>query len=387
MFRKVIYLFGFLFVFSQAEAFSTKARYAFLMDATTNTVLYEKNAHRKMTPSSMSKLMTLYLTFERLKSGNMKLYDNISVSTKAWRMTGSRMFISPNTFVSVENLLRGIIVQSGNDASVAVAEGIAGSESDFVALMNAKAAELGLKNSHFANATGMPHRNHYMSAADIGYLSARIISDFPEYYYYFSEKQFSFNKIKQSNRNTLLHVNGVDGLKTGHTNIGKYGVAVSAVKDGRRLIAVVNGLENERARATEAHKLLQYGFLNFVNINIASGQTSVEEVPVFFGSVKKVKLKTKKDIILTVPLAKRGKTAIEVKYPSVLYAPIDNAKKIGEVNIKLYNGKVYNFDLYPSKKISKTNFFSNVFAKIKVFFKTFSFTLPEREEKKRSFVV
>ena len=387
MFKRLIYLFCFLSVFVQVHAFSTKARYAFLMDATTGMVLYEKNAHKKMTPSSMSKLMTLYLTFERLKNGSMKLYDNIPVTTKAWKMTGSRMFLLPNTFVSVEDLIRGVSVQSGNDASVALAEGIAGGEGDFVALMNAKALELGLKNTHFANATGLPHRNHYMSAADIAHLSARIIRDFPEYYHYFSEKQFEFNNIKQPNRNTLLHVSGIDGLKTGHTNAGKYGIAISAFKDGRRLIAVVNGVSNEKGRATEAHKLLQYGFLNFTNVTIAKTGTSLGKVPVFLGAVKKVGLKTKQGIAFTVPLAKKGKTEVKIKYPSMLRAPVNKFKKIGEVNIKLYNGSVYNFNLYPSEEVKKAGFFGSIFIKIKTWFKTFSFAAPKTDEKIRAFMV
>ena len=387
MFKKLVCLFIFLFVFLRAEAFSTKARYAFLMDATTGTVLYKKNAYKKMTPSSMSKLMTLYITFERLKSGNMKLYDSIPVSTKAWRMKGSRMFVSPNTFVSVEDLLRGIIVQSGNDACIVLAERIAGSEEDFVDFMNAKAKELGLKNSHFANATGMPHRNHYMSAADIANLSARIIRDFPGYYHYFSEKQFLYNKINQPNRNTLLHVNGVDGLKTVHTSVGKYGIAVSAFKDGRRLIAVVNGLANERARATEAHRLLQYGFLNFMNVAVTGDKTILGEVPVFLGDVEKVKFRTKKDMVFTIPVSQKGKTTIQMKYLSVLHAPVDNMTKIGEVKVKLYDGRVYNFDLYPSKKIGKTNFFSSMFTKVKNFFKNFSFSSPQPKEEVHSFMI
>jgi D-alanyl-D-alanine carboxypeptidase (penicillin-binding protein 5/6) len=387
MFRKLGFLFCFLFAFANADAFTTKARQAFLMDTNTGSVLYQKNAYKKMTPSSMSKLMTLYVTFEKLKSGGMNLYDNMLVSKKAWRMSGSRMFLLPNSFVSVEDLLRGVIVQSGNDACIVLAEGMAGSEKDFTVLMNSQAAELGLKKTHFVNATGMPERDHYMSAADIAHLSARIMKDFPEYYHYFSEKEFKYNNIKQPNRNNLLNIGGVDGLKTGHTDAGRYGVSVSAVKDGRRLIAVVNGTRNEKERAIEAQKLLQYGFLNFKNVIISNKDVSLAEVPVFLGASEKVKIVSKKPVIFSIPLAKKGKTQVTVKYLSVLSAPLVKEKKIGEVSIKLYNGKIYNFDLHPAKDVQKLGFFKRIFVTIKTWIKNFSFKDPKAQEKTRSFMV
>jgi serine-type D-Ala-D-Ala carboxypeptidase (penicillin-binding protein 5/6) len=387
MFRRLGYLFCFLFIFLQANAFSTKAQYAFLIDATTGSVLYKKNAYKKMAPSSMSKLMTLYITFERLQNGSMKLPDKILVSTKAWRMGGTRMFLPPNTFVSVEDLLRGVIVQSGNDASVVLAEGIAGSEKDFAALMNAKALELGLKQTHFSNATGLPNKDHYMSAADIATLSAKIIKNFPKQYHYFSETEFTFNNIKQSNRNTLLNINGVDGLKTGNTDAGKYGVVVSASQDGRRLIAVINGARNVKERAIEAQRLLQYGFLNYSNIAISKKLNALDQIPVFLGEIDKVNFGTKEPIIFTIPLTKKGKTQVKVKYPSIVYAPIDMSKKIGDITIKLYDGQTYNLDLYPAKEVKKVGFLKEIFVKIKTWFQTFSFSPPKSNEKTRDFMI
>jgi D-alanyl-D-alanine carboxypeptidase (penicillin-binding protein 5/6) len=366
MLKKLVFLLVTMSIFSRdCYAFSTKAQYAFLMDTTTGEILYEKNSTLRMTPSSMSKLMTLYITFERLKSGNMKLQDNIIVSNKAWRMGGSRMFLSPNSFVSIENLVRGVIVHSGNDACVVLAEGIAGDERDFVTLMNAKAVELGLKNTQFANATGMPDHGHYMSAADIGNLSDRLIKDFPDYYHYFSEKEFEFNKIKQKNRNTMLTINMVDGLKTGHTESGKYGIAASSFKGNRRLIAVVNGLRDEKERAEEAQKLLQHGFLNFTNVTISNKSTILGEVPVFLGKVNKVSFSTKQPLVLTIPVVNKGQTEVKVTYPSKLTAPIDMDSKIGEVNIKLYDGRTYSFDLHPSETVERLGFFHRIYIKAK----------------------
>jgi len=387
IFKKLGYLLVFLFASWQASAFSTKAQYAILVDATTGATLYEKNAYERMTPSSMGKLMTLYLVFDRLKNGSMKLYDNMLVTPNAWRMNGSKTFLSPNTMVSVENLLRGVIVQSGNDASVVFAESISGSERDFTDLMNSKALELGLKNSHFANATGLPNRDHYMSAADIACLSARLIQDFPEYYHYFSEKEFVFNNIKQRNRNALLHTNGVDGLKTGHTDAGGYGISTSAFKDGRRLIAVVNGLHNEKERNVEAQKLLQYGFLNFNNVTIAKKNSALGEIPVFLGKVKNIEFGTKKNIIFTITIVNKGKTKVTIKHTSVLYAPVDRAKKVGEIIVQLYDGKTYNFSLHPLEGIRKLGFFGKISAKIKTWVSNFSFKDPKENEKEQIIMV
>jgi D-alanyl-D-alanine carboxypeptidase (penicillin-binding protein 5/6) len=387
MFRRLGFLFCFLFACAQSEAFSSEAKQAFLMDGATGEVLYEKNAYEKMTPSSMSKLMTLYITFERLKGGSVKLQDNMLVSKQAWRMGGSKMFLSPDTSVSVEDLLRGVIVQSGNDACIVLAEGLAGSEKDFASLMNAKAAELGLKNTHFINATGMPDKEHYMSAEDIAYLSVRIMEDFHEYYHYFSEKEFTFNNIKQPNRNNLLSVGGVDGLKTGHTEVGKYGVSVSAIKDGRRLIAVVNGTRNEKERASEAQKLLQYGFLNFENVIISDKNTNLGEIPVHLGVLEKVKFSTTKPVVFTIPITKKGQTEVKVKYLSAISAPISKGTKIGEVYVKLHDGREYSFDLYPSQDVEKLGFFKRSFIAIKSWIKNFSFKEPISIEEIRSFVV
>ena len=226
-----------------------------------------------------------------------------------------------------------------------------------------------------------------MSAADIARLSTKIIQDFPNYYHYFSEKEFAFNNIKQRNKNTLLHTDGVDGLKTGHTDAGKYGIVVSAFKNGRRLVAVVNGIHNKKERAIEARKLLQHGFLNFTNIEVSRDDNSLGDIHVFLGNVEKVRFGPKKPIKFTVPITHRKQNKVTLKYSSVLSAPIDKNKKVGEVNIKLYDGRKYNFDLYPIREVKQLGFFKRMFVKAKTCLQTFSFSAPKDEEKTKSFMM
>ncbi|MEK9848811.1 MAG: D-alanyl-D-alanine carboxypeptidase family protein, partial [Rhodospirillaceae bacterium] len=238
---------------SGSQTLETKARHALMIDMETNAVILEKAADEPMPPASMSKLMTIYMVFEKLKAGKLNLKDRFIVSEKAWRKGGSKMFVRVNRRVSVKDLLRGIIIQSGNDACIVIAEGLAGSEEAFAEEMNGKAAEIGLKNSQFKNATGWPAEGHYMSARDLATLSSKLIKDFPDYYPMFAEKSFRYSKIKQGNRNPLLYRRGgADGLKTGHTEASGYGLTASAQREGRRLLLVVNGLNSSRERASEA---------------------------------------------------------------------------------------------------------------------------------------
>ncbi|MDP6345602.1 MAG: D-alanyl-D-alanine carboxypeptidase family protein [Alphaproteobacteria bacterium] len=242
----------------------TPAKQAMLIDHATGTVLFAKNAEQPMPPSSMSKLMTLYLLFERLAGGGLTMEDEFPVSEKAWRMGGSKMFVEIGKRVKVGDLVRGIVVQSGNDACIVVAEGIGGDETSFASLMNEKARELGLLDSHFVNASGWPDPDHVMSARDLARLAGALIDKFPQYYDLFAEKSFTFNKIRQGNRNPLLYKNiGADGLKTGHTRAAGYGLVASAVRKGRRLTLVVNGLTSVNQRSRESERLLTWGFREF----------------------------------------------------------------------------------------------------------------------------
>ncbi len=244
---------------STAASFDTLARQAYMVDLTTGAVLLEKDAHSKMPPASMSKLMTAYLLFERLKNGSISMEDTLPISSNASRKGGSKMFLRDGERVKVEDLIRGIVIQSGNDACIAIAEGLAGSEEAFAEMMNAKAKEIGLENSNFTNATGWPDPEHYMTAADLVKLAQRLFEDFPEYYHFYSERQFSFNKITQRNRNpTLGVIEGADGMKTGYTRASGYGLTASAERDERRLIMVVNGLElkpSQGSRSRTTNKL------------------------------------------------------------------------------------------------------------------------------------
>jgi D-alanyl-D-alanine carboxypeptidase (penicillin-binding protein 5/6) len=240
-----------------AHAFESTARQAILVDVTGHRVLYEKNADQHMPTSSMSKMMTIYMVFDALKAGKIKLDDTFTVSEKAWRTTykqdESSMFLPIGGQVKVEDLIRGVIIQSGNDATVVLAEGLGGSEAEFVTEMNDKAKQLGMTNSHFVNSNGMPDPEHYSTARDLATLAEHLNADFPEYYHFFGELEYTYNNIKQGNRNPLLYRNGlgVDGLKTGHTDAGGYGLTASAVRNGRRLVAVVNGLPSMQARADD----------------------------------------------------------------------------------------------------------------------------------------
>ena len=229
----------------------TLARWACIVDVTTGTVLLEKAADERMPPSSLTKMMTAYIVFGMLKSGRLKLDQALPVSEKAWRMQGSKMFVPLGESIPVQDLIQGMVIQSGNDACIVLAEGISGSEEQFVALMNETAGKIGLTNSHFMNATGWPADNHYMSARDVATVAVRLIRDFPEYYHFFSEKDFRFNKISQGNRNVLVDKGLADGLKTGHTDAGGFGLCASADRGGNRVVLALNGMPSSNARAHE----------------------------------------------------------------------------------------------------------------------------------------
>lgn len=327
---------------ANAPAVETSATQAIVVDAQTGAVLFNKAADEKMYPSSMSKLMTSYVAFKHLKEGRVKLTDTFKVSEKAWRMGGSKMFIQVGTDVSLEDLLKGMIVQSGNDACVAIAEALSGSEEAFAAELNSVAQELGLKGSHFVNASGWPDENHYMTAQDLVTLSQALIRDFPEYYHYYAEKEFTYNDIKQGNRNPLLYKDlGVDGLKTGHTDIAGYGVAVSGVNeaDGRRIILVINGTDSMQARSDEAGKLLTYAYKNFHNEALVKEGDVVGEAEVWLGQAPKVQLVAGSSVVSTVAnteAAAKQDAALKLQEP--VQAPISKGQVLG--TLTLPNGAV-----------------------------------------------
>jgi len=314
--------------------FDTIARQALIIDAETDAVLLEKHADERMAPSSMLKLMTLYIIFDMLKRGRLQLKQELPISERAWKMQGSKMFVQIGTQVPVEALLRGVIVQSGNDATVALAEGVAGSEAQFVELMTAKARELGLKDSTFRNSTGWPDPEQRMSSRDLAKLARRLIIDFPEYYPMFNERSFTWNGITQENRNTLLtRVPGGDGLKTGHTEEAGFGIVASAKRGNRRLIMVVNGLPSMKARGEEGERLLEWGFREFDNITLFKAGEVIEEVPVYLGTRPRVPLVGGRDVIVTVPRNWQETMQAKLRYKAPIPAPVLKGQELGRLEI------------------------------------------------------
>ncbi|HYM32028.1 MAG TPA: D-alanyl-D-alanine carboxypeptidase family protein [Candidatus Cybelea sp.] len=323
---------------AQAQALGagieTEARQALLMDDTTGTVLLAKNADEPMHPSSMSKLMTVYMVFEKLAKGELKLDDQFGVSERAWRQGGSKMFVQVGSRVNVDDLLKGVIVQSGNDACIVLAEGLAGSEGAFADAMTRRARELGLTNSVFKNSTGWPDPQHLMTARDLAVLSRRIIHDFPQYYHYFGQIDFTYNNIKQGNRNPLLYKNlGVDGLKTGHTDEGGYGLTASAKRGDRRLILVVNGLTSMNERSREPERLLDWGFREFDNYALFKAGDKVDEADVWLGDQPKVPLVLEHNLVLTLPKAARKDLKAKLVYDGPVPAPIKQGMAIGHIEV------------------------------------------------------
>lgn len=350
------------FALSPALALDVTAKQAIVIDDSTNTVLFEKNADEKMHPSSMTKLMTVYLTFKRLKEGSLRLTDELPVSEKAWRMQGSKTFVDIGGKISVEDLLQGIIVQSGNDACVVIAEGLAGSEEAFAEQMNDMAQQLKMNNAHFINASGMPDPQHLMSARDLAILAHHIIRDFPEYYHYFSQKEFVHNGIKQGNRNLLLYKNSmVDGLKTGHTQDAGYGIVVSG-KDtsGRRIIIVVNGLENEKIRAEESERLLAFALRDFESLTLLKKGDVVDEGDVWFGAKEKVKFTSENDIRITLPKTNRDTLKFILSYQSPLPAPIKKGDKLAELKITSADAPEATYPLVAAEDVNKLSGISRI---------------------------
>ncbi len=355
-----------LFMPAQLLGIETSAKYALLIDYETDTVLYEKNADEQMYPSSMSKLMTIYIVFDMLLKQDLTLEQKFIISKKSWQKQGSKMFVKLGSEVSIADLLNGVIVQSGNDACIALAEGISGSEEDFAQLMNNKAQELGLLSSHFVNSTGWPDPEQLMSARDLAILAKRLIHDFPEYYHLFSLDEFVYNNIKQQNRNVLLARNfGVDGLKTGHTDVAGYGITVSAKQGKRRLILVVNGLPDIAERAAEAERLLKYGFLNFRNLRVVKKNQVLANVPIWMGKAKTISLMAPEDFVITLPRAQQKNVAMHVAYETPIKAPIKINDKIGELTLSLPGNVSKVYPILANKDVPKLGYLKIVFINLR----------------------
>ena len=316
-------------------AYETQSTSAFLYDVTTDTILFEKNADTPLPPASMSKLMTLYMLFEALREGRVTLDTTFGVSTKARQMGGSTMFLDETDRPRVEDLIKGIIVQSGNDACVVVAEGLAGTEDAFARQMNARAPEIGLRNSTFANASGWPNPNHRMSARDLGLLATRIITEFPEYYGYFAMEEFDFDGRSPSNRfnrNPVLGLGmGADGLKTGHTEEAGYGLVGSAVQGERRIVFVFTGLQSQAERRQEAEAMINWGFRQFLSKSLASAGDVVSEIPVWLGDHQRLNAVAANDIELLVPAISQDSLETRVEFRSPIEAPVTAGQPIADL--------------------------------------------------------
>ena len=356
-----------------AYSFDTAAKNAILMDYHTGEHLFEKNISESVPPASMSKLMTIYILMSKIKDGSLKLDDTFSVSENAWRKGGaatggSTMFLSIGDNVSIENLIKGIVIQSGNDACIVVAENISGSEEDFAKLMNETAKNLGMNNSSFANSTGLPHPDHHMSMEDLAILSRHIINEFPDLYHYFSEKEFTYNNIKQGNRNPLLYsLDGADGLKTGHTEEAGFCLAATAKKGERRLIQVMSGMNSNKERSEEAERLMNWGFREFDNYKILNKDQLITSAKVWYGKENTVDLIIPHEVVKTLKNNSIKKITSFAEFDEPIKAPIKAGQEIGHLKIQLNNKIIDELPLVANKDIEKIGFWGKFISNIKYF--------------------
>lgn len=351
---------------SSGEAgFDTIAKQAVVIDAATGAVLLDKDANTPMPTASMSKVMTLYMVFDAIKQGRISLSDKFTVSERAWKMGGSKMFIQVGTQVSVEDLIRGVAIQSGNDAAVALAEGVGGTEEDFARLMTARAKEIGMTNSNFANASGWPDPNHHSTAHDLAVLAYRVVTEFPEFYHYFGEREFSYNNITQQNRDPLLgRLAGADGLKTGHTEEAGYGLIGSAQRDGRRVIMVVNGLDSMKSRADEGVRVMEWAFRNFELKTIFAQGQQAARVPVWLGDRTDVMAVAEKDVKALLPRIGGGQVGINVVIDAPVHAPVKKGDNLGVVQVTMPDGKQQEVNLLAGEDVNRVGFFGRIGARL-----------------------
>jgi D-alanyl-D-alanine carboxypeptidase (penicillin-binding protein 5/6) len=340
----------------------TIAKQALLIDYTTGVILLEKNADELMVPSSMTKIMTAYLIFENLKSGNIQMDTAFPVSERAWRMGGSKMFVPLNAMVPVEDLLKGIIIQSGNDACIVVAEGLGGSEENFAHVMTEKAREMGALQTTFKNASGWPDPGHLTTARDLAIIAHRMITDHPELYRMFGAKEYVYNKIRQWNRNPLLYKNiGCDGIKTGHTESGGYGIVASVVQGDRRLILVANGLPSEQSRAQEVLKLMTWAMQTFDNYSFFKPGDLIDEIPVWLGEESFVPATVPEEVVMTLPKLSRKGLKVDIQYDAPIAAPIKEGALLGKVVITLPSQELpIEVPLVAAHAVGKAGFFKKI---------------------------
>ena len=332
-----------------------------LQDYHTGKVLAENNADAKLAPASLTKIMTVYVVFTELSNGHLHLEDMVTISEKAWKTSGSRMFIELGNQVNVEDLLKGVIIQSGNDASVALAEHVGGNEETFAEMMNQHAIRLGMANSHFKNSDGLPVEDHYTTARDLAILTTALIKEFPDYYRWFSQKEFTFNKITQQNRNKLLSRDeSVDGVKTGFTDDAGYCLVASALREDMRLISVVMGAKSANARANENQTLLNYGFRFYESHRLYQGKTALNEARVWKGASKTISLGLAEDIYVTIPRRQYKDLKAVINVDKKITAPVADGAKLGSVKVTLKDEVVINKDLVALKTVDQGNIFQRL---------------------------
>lgn len=366
--RLGIYLLLLILPVQALAALETTAKQAIIIDDQTGATLYAKEADARMYPASMTKMMTAHIVFRELKAGKITMDTTFNVSENAWKLQGSKMFVDLGANVSVSDLLKGIVIQSGNDACIVVAEGLAGSEASFADMMNDEAAKLGMKGSHFTNSTGWPDENHYSTARDLAILAQDTIHNYPEYYSLYAEPEFVFHDIRQYNRNLLLGRNlGVDGLKTGHTEISGYGITVSAIRDGRRIVAVVHGLTSEKERADEAAKLVQYAYGAFENVPLVKAGQVVDTAQVGGGAVDSVPLTVEKDALVSLPKVGREQATTVLKYNAPLEAPIKKGQPVGMLVITAPEVSEQQVPIVAGADVAEASFFQRIGQNLKKF--------------------
>ena len=360
------FLFSSILFTSKLYAIDTKAEQAIVMDFDTNEILFEKNSNIKTPPASMTKIMTVYAAFDRLKNTDLSIENECVVSAKAYKMGGSRTFLEIDDKVSIDELLKGIIIQSGNDASVALAECLAGTEDDFAKLMNVYAKRIGMRNTNFLNSSGWPEDNHYSTVYDLALLSNSLINEFPDLYLYFSDKEFTYNDIKQPNRNKLLSsVQGADGLKTGFTRASGWGIAATAKRDDRRITAVINGTNSSRSRLNEASNLINWAFSQTSQKLLVDENQVIVEVDVWLGNKPRVNLVSSKKIVSTLSFDQIQLIKSSLEYKRPIEAPIKKGEVYGKLIIDIDGKPNIEVELIAQENVGTVNPISKVFAAMK----------------------
>jgi len=374
IFRSILFFVAFVFSAQAAlpvpPAPEIDARAWLLIDSASGLALAQKNPDTRVEPASLTKIMTAYLAFGAIKEGRLKLDQTLPVSEQAWRTEGSRMFLDPLKPAKVEDLLKGIIVQSGNDACIVVAEAIAGSEAGFASMMNAMAKRLGMKNTHFVNSTGLPDPKHMTTARDLALLTSALINDFPEFYKIYSLKEFTYNNIKQPNRNRLLFIDpSVDGVKTGHTNSAGYCLITSAKRENRRLVSVVLGAKSDVARAMESQKLFNYGFQFFETVKLYPANQTVSKLRIYKGSSSEIKAGFINDFHVTVPRGASKRIQAQMITQQPLLAPISRGQKLGTLRLSIDGEPLGDYPLLALEKVGVSGILGRGWDNILLLFK------------------